>query len=219
MARRLDSLNDMKEELRARGESLFSDAQAEATGYLELLRDAVADRLDGIDTKRIRRRADKLSASLTEAITDAVVESIDTVRQRVRPRRTRQVPVAMIAIGGAVIGFGIAAYFLGRRQEVRQKFTDLSGEAQRRVPQVIGKVKGGRSNGHVSTDEEESQLRQAVEGAIFAGTQPPGELRVDVEGRTVYLRGHLEDRSYVDEAVQRAQGVEGVAAVINLVSA
>ena len=55
--------------------------------------------------------------------------------------------------------------------------------------------------------------------SIFSGGQPPGELKVDVEGRTVYLRGRLGDRVYVDSAVERAQQVEGVAAVINLVTA
>ena len=214
-AAKLDSLTDMKEEVRARGESLLSDAQAEVVGYLDFIREALSSRLDGIDTKKVRKQADRLSSSLTESITDAIVDSIDTVRERVRPRRRSRPPVALIAVGGALIGFGIAAVILGRRPEVRQRVTELSG----RAPKLIGKIGGNGSNGHAFTNEEESALRKAVESAIFTQSSPPGEIRVDVEGRTVYLRGHVDDRGYVDQAVRKAQEVEGVAAVINLVSA
>ena len=45
---------------------------------------------------------------------------------------------------------------------------------------------------------------------------PPGHLDVEVEGRTVYLRGRVEEPGFVDRAVEVARGVDGVAAVINL---
>src|SRR5205823_2526542 len=100
--------------------------------------------------------------------------------------------------------------------EVRQRVTELSAQA----PHLFGKVRGSRNgNGHAFGNEEESQLRKAVETAIFTQSSPPGEIRVDVEGRTVYLRGQVDDRGYIDQAVRKAQEVEGVAAVINLVSA
>jgi len=215
---RLDSLIDMKKELQARGEAIFEEAQSEIANYLDLLRNVTSERLDGIDTKDVRRRANRVSNTVTETLTDAIVDGIDQVRDRIRPRPRRQVPVALIAIGGVVVGAGIAAYLLGRRQEVRERFTELTGEAGRQLPQIVGKVRGNGQNGHSFT-QEESQLRTEVEQAILVGGQPPGELKVDVEGRTVYLRGRLGDRGYVDQAVERAQQVEGVAAVINLVSA
>ena len=215
----VDSLNDMKKELRARGGAIFDEAQSEVANYLDLLRNLASERLDDIDTKDVRRRANRVSNTVTETLTDAIVDGIDQVRDRIRPRPRRQVPVALIAIGGAVVGAGLAAYFLGRRQEVRERFTELTGEAGRQLPQLVGKVRGGNGhNGHSFT-QEESQLRTEVEQAILSGGQPPGDLKVDVEGRTVYLRGRLGDRGYVDQAVERAQQVEGVAAVINLVSA
>jgi len=215
----LDSLDDMKKELRARSEAIFEEAQSEIANYLDLLRHVASERLDDIDTKDMRKRADRVSNTVTESLTDAIVNGIDSVRDRIRPRPQRQVPVALIAIGGIVVGAGIAAYFLGRRQEVRERFTELTDEAQRQLPQIVGKVRGGNGhNGH-NFSQEESQLRSEVEQAILSGGQPPGDLKVDVEGRTVYLRGRLGDRSYVDQAVERAQQVEGVAAVINLVSA
>lgn len=215
----LDSLSVMKNELRARGEALAGTAQSEVANYLELVRRLASDRLDDIDTKDVRRRADRLSNQVTDTLTDAIVDGIDTVRDRIRPRPKRAFPVAMVAVGGVVVGAGVAAYFLSRRQEVRERFTELTGPVQGRLPQLVGKSRGnGNGNGRSFT-QEESQLRTEVEEAIYSAGNPPGDLKVDVEGRTVYLRGHLPDRGYVDAAVERAQQVEGVAAVINLVSA
>ncbi|HEX6489187.1 MAG TPA: BON domain-containing protein [Candidatus Dormibacteraeota bacterium] len=210
----------MKKELRARGEAIFGEAQSEIANYLELVRRLASQRLDEIDTKDVKRRSQRLSNQVTDSVTDAIVDGLDSVRDRIRPRPKQRPPVALIAIGGVVVGAGLAAYFLGRRQEVRERFTELTGPAQRRLPQLVGKSRG---NGHgvngKSFSVEESQLRTEVERAIESGGTPPGDLKVDVEGRTVYLRGHLPDRGYVDAAVERAQQVEGVAAVINLVSA
>ena len=214
----LASLGVMKTALRSRGEAFVGEAQSEVNNYLETLRTVLSERLDGIDTKGVRKRADRVSDRVTDTITDALIDSIETVRERVRPRPRRQVPTAIFVIGGIAVGAGLAAYFLGRRQEVRQRFTDLTGQAQKQLPQLVGKSNGNGRNGH-SGSREESQLRNAVEQAIFAGARPSGDLKIDVEGRTVYLRGHLEDRTFVDEAVQKAQSVEGVAAVINLVTA
>ncbi len=214
----VDSLNDMKKELRARGEAVLGEAQSEIANYLDLIRHAASERLDDIDTNDVRRRADRVSGAVTETLTDAIVDGLDAVRDRIRPRPRRTVPVALIAVGGAVVGAGIAVYFLSRRQDVRERFTELTGEAQRQLPQLVGKVRGNGQNGHSFT-QEESQLRTEVEQAILSGGQPPGDLKVDVEGRTVYLRGRLPDQGYVDQAVERAQAVEGVAAVINLVGA
>jgi hypothetical protein len=204
----------MRDALRSRGEAFVEEAQSEVANYLETFRSLLAERLDSIDTKDVRKRADRVS----EAVTEALIDSLETVRNRVRPQPRRRVPIALVALGGIAVGAGVAAVFLGRRQDVRERFTELTGQAQRQLPQVLGKSSGNGRNGH-SLSQEESQLRTAVEQAIFSGEQPSGELRVDVEGRTVYLRGHLEDRGFVDTAVQKAQSVEGVAAVINLVTA
>lgn len=208
----LASLSVMKDALRSRGEAFVGEAQSEAANYLETFRTLLASRLDEIDTKDVRKRSNKVS----EAITGALIDSIETARDRVRPKSRRRVPVALVALGGIAVGAGIVAVILGRRQDVRDRFTELTG--QRQLPQLLGKGGGNGRNGH-SLSQEESQLRNAVEQAIFSGEQPAGELKVDVEGRTVYLRGHLDDRTYVDTAVQKAQSVEGVAAVINLVTA
>ena len=204
----------MKTALRTHGEAIAGEAQSEFATYLETLRSVLSERLESIDTRDIRKRADRVS----DRVTDAIIDSIETARDRVRPRPKRQVPIALIVLGGIAVGAGIAAAILGRRQDVRERFTELTGQAQKQLPQVVGKARGNGRNGH-SGSQEESQLRNAVEKAIFSGEQPTGNLRVDVEGRTVYLRGKLDDRTFVDEAVQKAQSVEGVAAVINLVSA
>src|SRR5438105_1130898 len=160
---RVDSLGTMKEELRSRGEALVEEAQAEFANYLDLIRRMASSRLDDIDTNDLRRRADRVSTTVSDTLTDALVDGIDTVRERIRPRpRRRAVPVGLIAIGGAAVGAGLAIYFLGRRQEVRERFTELTGNAQRQLPQLVGKVRGNGHNGQSFT-EAESQLRTAVE--------------------------------------------------------
>ncbi len=201
----------MKTEIiRQRGESAASELAASLAATVDMLRGQVADRLDEIDTKDLRKRADKISDMVSAAVADAVVDGIDSVRERVRmkAKARRRMPVGMLLVGGALAGAGVAAYFLARRPEVRQRAVALPGDLKQRVASQV--------NGGV----QESKLKQAVEQAIFGGQpDPPGQLQVDVEGRTVYLRGEAEDRGFVDRAIRQAQAVDGVAAVIDLVSA
>jgi hypothetical protein len=53
------------------------------------------------------------------------------------------------------------------------------------------------------------------EGWGGGGGGPYG-LVIVVEGRTVYLRGAVADPAFVDAAAERAHGVRGVVAVVNL---
>lgn len=198
----------MKTQIKQRGESAAADLSGTIAGTVELLRERLADRLDDIDTKDLRKRADRMSDLVAGTLTGAIVDGIETARGRVRPSR-RRVPVGMMVLGGMVIGAGVAAVILSRRPDVRQRAIELTNDVHQRVRSATD---GGAG--------EESKLKLAVEKAIFAGEDlPAGQLRVDVEGRTVYLRGTLENRGYVDQAVRKAQDVDGVAAVINLVSA
>src|SRR5579884_3127027 len=117
----LASLSVMKDALRSRGEAFVGEAQSEAANYLETFRTILADRLDGIDTRDVRKRADRVS----DVVTDALIESIETVRSRVRPQPKRRLPIALVALGGLAVGAGVAAFVLGRRQDVRDRFTEL----------------------------------------------------------------------------------------------
>jgi osmotically-inducible protein OsmY len=68
----------------------------------------------------------------------------------------------------------------------------------------------GRTNGH------DDGLKNRVEEAMAAGGNRPSGVDVSVEGRTVYLRGAVDDPAAVDAAAERIHGVDGVVAVVNL---
>ena len=54
---------------------------------------------------------------------------------------------------------------------------------------------------------------------VADGGEPVSGVRVSVEGRTAYLRGSVEDPAAAEAAAERAQGVDGVVAVVNLTTA
>jgi hypothetical protein len=179
----------------------FEVAQRALSGSTRNLRAKLADRLEDVDTKAIRRQLNTLSEQLAALTTVA----IETVEDRVRPERKRRRRVVRgVVLVGLVAAVGYGLFELGRRGALQQ--------VARRMP-LGGAIPGLSSNGAIG----EAALRTAVEAAIRAGNDAP-ELTVEVEGRTVYLRGTAPDRGALERALERAQNVPGVAAVVNLAS-
>lgn len=207
----------MKTNIKKRGDSALSEL---ARTY-ELVRDELADRLedvasriDDLDTRALGNRAYSSAAALREQ-----VEKRAARIQGMRPaRRRRSVPWAWLLLGAATLGI---AWFLvdSRRRDMVTRLGARTSSAARGAG-VSSAVDGvmGRVRGQQGTILDEARLRSDVETAIAAGGGMPDGLQVAVEGRTVYLRGTLQAQE-ADVAATRAQGVEGVAAVVNLTTA
>jgi hypothetical protein len=185
------------------------------------MRDDLADRLDDVDVDSLRKQLRQIS----DVIADRFERGYGRVQDRVRPqRRPNRLPVALMVLIGSIAGMAFLFYDSRRREMMRERMMQLQGEAKRQLPdmrnkasQAVGsmRARGMGSNGGA----EQARLKTEVEAAIKGGQADlPAELEVEVEGRTVYLRGSTSDRAMLDQAVDRAQSVEGVSAVINLVS-
>jgi hypothetical protein len=166
-----------------------------------------ASRLDDIDTTKLQRRGYKAAGGLRKQ-----------VERRVRrePARRPRWPIAgLVAIGAGLAAVGWLVYDAGRREAVRRRLTEAPSRARERYAD-LGGVGGavnrvsGRSNG------QEQDLKQQVEETIAQGGTRPSGLEVSVEGRTVYLRGRVDDPAAVDAAAERVHSVPGVVAVVNL---
>jgi hypothetical protein len=166
-----------------------------------------AGRLDDIDTTKLQRRGYKTAGALRKQVERRVKREPEP-----RPRW----PIAgLVAIGAGLAAVGWLVYDAGRREAVRRRLTEAPSRARERYAD-LGGVGGavnrvsGRSNG------QEQDLKQQVEETIAQGGAPPSGLEVSVEGRTVYLRGRVDDPAAVDAAAERVHSVPGVVAVVNL---
>ena len=168
----------------------------------------MAGQLDGIDTMVLRRRGYRYAGALRKELERRV---------RPKPRRRRAPFLGLAVLGASVAAAGWLLYDRSRREAMRQGLTTAQSRARERytnlggVGAALGKVTG-RSNG----GWQEPSLKSRVEAAIAEGGTPPAGLEVAVEGRTVYLRGNVEDPAFVDAAAERIHGVDGVVAVVNL---
>lgn len=209
----------MKSNIKKRGDTALSEL---ARTY-ELVRDELADRMDGlvdrldeIDARRLGGRAFSSAQKMRSQ-----------VESRVRPTPVRKrIPWGLVMLGVATLGIAFLLYDRRRRDMIQGRITQIGARAQ---GQGAGSMKNGvtgavdavMGRGRRGTQLDEGQLKSDVESAIAGageGGGLPDGLQVAVEGRTVYLRGTVES-SVADQAAARAQQVEGVAAVVNLTTA
>jgi BON domain len=195
----------------------------------ELVRELLGQRLEDIDTDAVRKRGSKYASRLAGRIDDIDTRALQRrgyryagslrkrVEDRVRPQPQPRWPAAGLA-GLAILGLGLGAlgwlmYDRSRREAMRQRLSQAQGLARERyadlggVGGAIGKV-SGRTNG------QDQGLKRRVEEAI--GPSRPSGLELSVEGRTVYLRGTVDDPAAADAAAERIHSVDGVVAVVNL---
>jgi len=179
-----------------RGERALSGA-IEA---LDQTRGALVRRLDDIDVEAMRKRGTRLAGSVRSDL-----------QRRVAPRRRRVSPwglagiAGLVVLGAAAAGVGYLTYDRERREAARRRL----GEVQARARQRYAELTGGRTQAEVD-------LENRVKQAIGNGDAQLHGLEVVVEGRTVYLRGAVPDPASIDAAAERAHGVPGVVAVVNL---
>ena len=176
-------------------------------------RESVAQRLDDIDTRPLRKQGAKLYGFVRS----------DLERRHVIPRRRRGPSAGLIAsiagiaaVGLAATGAGFLAYDRERREATRRRLEDLQSGARRRYAVLSGNVRDRYAQLTSGTTRDEHELGQKVEQAIAQGGRVPEGLETVIEGRTVYLRGSVSDPASVDAAAERAHGVPGVVAVVNL---
>jgi osmotically-inducible protein OsmY len=173
----------------------------------------LADRIDDIDTKALQRRGYRYAGALRKGMERRVSKEVDRrLNRRSRPRW----PIAGLAVVGvALAAVGWTMYDRNRREAMRQRLGEAQSRARERyadlggVGGAIGKV-SGRTNG------QDNGLKSRVDEAIAAGGSRPNGVDVSVEGRTVYLRGAVDDPAAVDAAAERIHAVDGVVAVVNL---
>lgn len=180
----------------------------------DLIRELLAERLDGIDTRTLRKRGYRYAGEMQKQGYRYAGAMRRQVEQRARPRRRRFSWLTVALLGGAAC----AGYMLYRQ---RDQFTGQLSQVQARARN--GYVKVGGITGAVDKvmhrnggEPAEAELRERVELAIASGGRLPEGLDISVEGRTVYLRGAVETAALADAAAERAHGVDGVVAVVNL---
>lgn len=139
---------------------------------------------------------------------------------------------AMSLMVGAAAG-AAAAWFLDpndgtrRRHVTRDKALKVvrrgKDEAVRRADYAAGHAKGvvaetmpGTSRPDAGERLNDPALARKVESEIFRDAEAPkGRVSVDVQDSIVYLRGELDDPSWIERLEQAAGSVEGVRGVEN----
>ncbi|HEX4216526.1 MAG TPA: BON domain-containing protein [Candidatus Dormibacteraeota bacterium] len=183
----------------------------------DALRELVAERVNEVDGKALRNRGTDLAGSVRKAANKRIGKLPVNRKQR------RSFPVVpVVIIGAAALGAAaVTAYFLydrNRRDMVRDRVNQVGTAARERYVQlggVSGAVQTVTSRVRGNGSQNGADLRVRVEAAIAAGEELPGGLQIDVEGRTVYLKGEVADAKAADAAAERAHSVDGVVAVVN----
>ncbi len=137
-------------------------------------------------------------------------------------------------VAGAAAG-AAATYFLDpqggarRRSETREKaVTTVKSSAASAASQATaqaGKVAGKAQSAARSAmpgheDYDDVTLVRKVESEIFrAADAPKGEVSVNAENGVVFLRGELDDATWIERLGREAEQVDGVKAVRNLLHA
>lgn len=182
-----------------------SGAREGAAQSFDSLKELVSKQLQGIDLEDLRRRGSGYA-----------VVARQNVQQRVRPqpKPNRFLPVAGLLVAGAAIaGVAVLLYDKSRRDALQGHVDRFTSGAKSRYADLGG---GVRNRLGWAEPLDEADLERRVREVVAEGGQAVNGLKVTVEGRTVYLRGAVEDAGAVDQAAERIHGVDGVVAVVNL---
>jgi hypothetical protein len=181
------------------------------------LRGLVVERAGDVDTAAWRKQGSELADSVRRTMG----QQLGRLGLVPEPRPRRQVPVVPVLLIGAALGAAaVTAYVLydrNRRERMQERLGQVGIAARDRYTQlggVSGAVQTVKSRvQRVSSNGAELQAK--VVDAISGDGELPSGLRVEVEGRTVYLKGEVADPVAADAAAERAHSVDGVVAVVN----
>ena len=192
---------------------------------LDTVRNRLMNKLEEMDVEDLRRRGVRYAEVATKSARKSARKSAKAARKnlmtRVRPQPSRRVPiVGILVVGAAAAGIGYLLYDRGRREAIAGQVNRLQHGARERYAELgglggaIGKVR--ERVGAVAPELDEAALEEQVRQVVAAGGKPVAGVKVTVEGRTVYLRGAVEDPGAVDATAERVHSVDGVVAVVNL---
>jgi osmotically-inducible protein OsmY len=129
------------------------------------------------------------------------------------------------------VGAGVAAKQLmdpGRRNQLRDqamsKARSAAGSAATTATHAANQAKGAAASAapsvpgsHKIDDVDDVTLARKVETEIFRDPQAPkGDVSIDVQAGVVYLRGTVDDDTWIDRLGDGAKKVDGVKGVKNL---
>ena len=178
-------------------------------------------RLEDVDVDDLRKRSARYAEVARKGASKSARAARETLAARVRPRPKRRGPlVGLLVAGAAVAGIGYLLYDRKRRQAIAGQVSKLQQGARQRYAELggfTGAVDKVRDRVAAPVMEfDEAALEEQVRQVVAEGGKPPAGLKVTVEGRTVYLRGAVDDPAAVDAVAERVHGVNGVVAVVNL---
>ena len=178
-------------------------------------------RLEDVDVDDLRKRSARYAEVARKGASKSARAARETLAARVRPRPKRRGPlVGLLVAGAAVAGIGYLLYDRKRRQAIAGHVSKLQQGARQRYAELggfTGAVDKVRDRVAAPVMEfDEAALEEQVRQVVAEGGKPPATLKVTVEGRTVYLRGAVDDPAAVDAVAERVHGVNGVVAVVNL---
>jgi osmotically-inducible protein OsmY len=154
----------------------------------------------------------------------ATSHRVGRIRGRSQASQSRSPRVAVFLAGS---GAGVAAEYLfdpshGKRRRhvlrdgiqarLRGSARTLSRRTHYAAGKAAGVVAGATPPGRDSSALNDPALAAKVESEIFRPKgSPKGTVDVNVEDRVVYLRGEVASREQLQELIERARAVDGVA--------
>jgi BON domain len=194
----------------------------EVNHALESVRIGLMNRLEDVDVEDLRKRGARYAEVATKSARKSAKIARQRLATRVRPRPRRRVPiVGLVVVGAAAAGIGyLLLYDRRRRQAIAGQVSKVQQGARQRYAELgglTGAVDKVRDRVGASVPElDEAALEEQVRRVVSEAGKPMAGLKVTVEGRTVYLRGAVDDPAAIDTVAERVHGVDGVVAVVNL---
>ncbi|MGH7869668.1 MAG: BON domain-containing protein [Candidatus Dormibacteraceae bacterium] len=139
--------------------------------------------------------------------------------EQIQPKR--RFTLGRVVLGSTALAAAVGAAWLvwdrDRRERVRLGLSKVRNTARHQYVQLGGV--GGAVESARRWLRGVSPQDVAFQDRVLQAVAPDGEipegLRIEVEGRTVYLKGEVKDPATIDLAATRAHSADGVVAVIN----